>query len=330
MFKRILVPLDGSGRAERALPIAARMARACGGSIVLVRVVSTEPATLPSVPSKPNLIQTVGEADRMLAESYLAGWASSDLLRGLSVQVQVPVGLIPPSIIAVATENHADIIVMCSHGYTGVKHWWMLGSVAAKIARFAQIPVMILREGGPVPEERHPGERPLRVLVPLDGSDYAKAALVPAAYLAAAMAAPGQGALHLTHIVQPAHEGRGPARTARSTARGAQSTQTALNMAREYLKATIQQIRDGSLDKGITDLDLEFTFTVTVDDDIAQGIIRIAENGGDGEGDEVFGGCDAIAMTTQGYSGPQPWVGSVTERVLEISRLPLMCVRPST
>src|SRR5712691_4034073 len=252
MFKRILVPLDGSGRAERALPIAARMARASGGSIVLVRVVSTEPAALPSVPAKPNLIQTVGEADRMLAESYLAGWASSDLLRGLSVQIQVPVGLIPPSIIAVATENHADIIVMCSHGYTGVKHWWMLGSVAAKIARFAQIPVVILREGGPVPEERHPGERPLRVLVPLDGSDYAKAAL----------ATPGQGALHLAHIVQPAHEGRGPTKTARSTARGAQSTQTALNMAREYLKATIQQLRDRSLDEGIADLNLEFTFTV--------------------------------------------------------------------
>src|SRR5438270_880588 len=325
MFKRILVPLDGSGRAERALPIAARMARAGGGSIVLVRVVSTEPATLPSVPSKPNLIQTVGEADRMLAESYLAGWASSDLLRGLSVQIQVPVGLIPPSIIAVATENHADIIVMCSHGYTGVKHWWMLGSVAAKIARFAQIPVVILREGGPVPEERHPGDRPLRVLVPLDGSDYAKAALVPAAYLAAALATPGQGALHLTHIVQPAHEGRGPTRTARSTARGAQSTQTALNMAREYLNAALNSIKS---EPAIAELNLVLTSSVTVDDDIAQGIIRVAESGGDDEGDEVFGGCDVIAMTTQGYSGPQPWVGSVTERVLETSRLPLLIVRP--
>ena len=324
MFKRFLVPLDGSGRAERALPIAARMARACGGSIMLVRVVSTEPASLPSVPAKPNLIQTVGEADRTLAESYLAGWASSDLLRGLSVQIHVPVGLIPTSILAVANENHADIIVMCSHGYTGVRQWWMLGSVAAKVARFAQIPVLVLREGGSVPEERHPGERPLRVLVPLDGSDYAKAALVPAASLAA----PGQGALHLLHVVQPPHEGREPTRTARSTARSAHGTQTSLNMAREYLIATVQQLRDGSLDKGITDLGLEFTFTVTVDDDIAQGIIRVAENGGDGEGAEVFGGCDVIAMTTQGYSGPQPWVGNVTERVLDTSRLPLLCVRP--
>lgn len=112
MFKRILVPLDGSGRAERALPIAARMARAGGGSIVLVQVVSTEPAALPSVPTKPNLIQTVGEADRMLAESYLAGWASSDLLRGLSVQIQVPVGLIPPSIIAVTYQPIEDYAII--------------------------------------------------------------------------------------------------------------------------------------------------------------------------------------------------------------------------
>jgi len=68
MFKRILVPLDGSGRAEQALPIAARIARASGGSIVLVRVLGTEPAQLPTAPGKPNLVQTVGEADRELAE----------------------------------------------------------------------------------------------------------------------------------------------------------------------------------------------------------------------------------------------------------------------
>src|SRR5947209_17526292 len=163
---------------------------------------------------------------------------------------------------------------MCSHGYTGVRHWWMVGSIAAKVARFAQVPVLVLREGGPVPEERQAGERPLRVLVPLDGSDHARAALVPAAHLAAALAAPGQGALHLIHVAQSAHEGRGLARTARSAARSDQSTHTSLNMATEYLKATIQQVRDGSLDKSITDLGLEFTFSVTADDEIGRASCR--------------------------------------------------------
>jgi nucleotide-binding universal stress UspA family protein len=324
MFKRILVPLDGSGRAERALPIAARLARASGGSIFLVRVLSTEPASLPTAPAKPTPLQTIGQADRTLAESYLTGVAESDFLSGIPVQTDVPAGLVSPSILSAAGDRHADLIVICSHGYTGVRHWWMLGSVAAKVARFAQVPVLILREGGSVPEERHPGEQPLRVLVPLDGSNYARAALEPAAYLAAGLAAPGQGALHLTHVVQ---EAKGPVRAVRTTARAARNTQIAENMAREYLNATINSLR--SRESAIANLHLVLTSSVTADDDIAQGIIRVAENGGDGEGDEVFGGCDAIAMTTQGYSGPQPWVGTVTERVLETSRLPLLCVRPN-
>src|SRR5256885_10911425 len=94
------------------------------------------------------------------------------------------------------------------------------------------LPLLVLREGGSVPEERHPGEQPLRVLVPLDGSDYARAALVPAAYLAAALAVPGQGALHLTHIVQPAHEARVPTRTARPPAPTAPETPHGLKIRR--------------------------------------------------------------------------------------------------
>src|SRR5438067_2896466 len=134
MFKRILVPLDGSGRAERALPIAARLARASGGSILLVRVVSTEAASFPSAP-EPILIQTVGEADRMLAESYLAGGAGSDLLSGLAVQTSVPVGLVPTSILSEAADKRADFIGMCSHGYPAVRHWRIVGSVVARVVR---------------------------------------------------------------------------------------------------------------------------------------------------------------------------------------------------
>jgi nucleotide-binding universal stress UspA family protein len=326
MFKRILVPLDGSGRAERSLPIAARLARASSGSICLVRVVSTEPASLPSAGGgRPLLVQTVGEADRTLAESYLKGLATSDLLAGLSVQTQVPVGLISPSILSIASDKKSDIIVICSHGYTGVRRWWMMGSVAAKVARFSDVPVLVLREGGPVPEERHPGDRPLRVLVPLDGSDYAKEALEPAAYLATALADPGQGALHLTHVVQTAPETKGRTIISRTT----QNAQGSQNMAREYLDAMIRQVREGSGNSDLDRLNLEFSSSVTTDEDIAQGIIRVAEDGGDGGGNEIFGGCDVIAMTTHGYSGIRNWVGSVTERVLETSRLPLLVVRPS-
>ncbi len=320
MFKRIIVPLDGSGRAEKSLPLAARLARISGGSIFLVRVVDTSPTSNPSAPGRPLLVHTVGETDRAQAESYLQGIAQANVLAGLTVHTEVPVGLVAPSILTVATEKRADIILICSHGYTGVTRWWMLGSVAAKVARFASMPVLVLREGGPLPQERRVGERTLRVLVPLDGSDDAKAALVPAANLAADLAAPGRGELHLSHIVQSSRSAR---------QRATQDAQASQNMAKEYLEATIRQLSStiGEEDGPVRNIAL--TSSVTVEDDIAQGIINVAENGGSGQGAEIFGGCDVIALTTYGYSGRQHWVGSVTERVLDTSRMPLLIVSPT-
>jgi nucleotide-binding universal stress UspA family protein len=322
MFRRIVVPLDGSGRAERALPIAARLARASGGSIFLVRVVDTSPASMPSAPGRPLLIQTVGEADRTLAENYLTAVASSELLKDLSVQTDVQMGLVAPIILSVAASKQADIIVICSHGYTGVTRWWMLGSVAAKVARYAHTPVMVLREGGSVPPERQAGDPPLRVLVPLDGSDDAKAALQPAANLAIALAAPGQGGLHLTHVVPTTPS----IHRATKAAAVAEATQASQNMAREYLDSTLRQFSASLRETDAANLAL--SRSVTVNDDIAQGILGVAENGGNAEGGEVFGGCDVIAMTTHGHSGRQHWVGSVTEHVLDTSRVPLLIVQP--
>lgn len=324
MFNRIIVPLDGSGRAERAIPIAARLARASGGTIFLVRVLSTESASFPSAAGRPLLVQTVGETDRELAESYLTGIAHSELLTGIEVHTEVPEGLIAPSILTIASDKQADIIVICSHGYTGVTRWWMMGSVAAKVARFAGKPVLVLREGGPVPSERHAGDSPLRVLVPLDGSDDAKAALMPAASLASALAAPGTGGLHLTHVVQPPVTTQKVGRSSDTSG----MTKASQNMAWEYLKATMNQVGSRLKESAGIDSNLSLTASVTIDDDVAQGIISVAENGGGGDGTEVFGGCDVIAMTTHGYSGRQHWVGSVTEHVLDTSRLPLLIVQP--
>lgn len=324
MYKRILVPLDGSGRAERALPIAARIARSGGGSLHLLRVLDTMPASVPSAPAKPLLVQTIDQASYAFAESYLAGVASSDQLAGIAVQTEVMTGLVSASITAHARDIAADLIVICSHGSTGVKSWWLLGSVAEKVAPFSEVPVFVLREGGPIPEERHPGERPLRVLVPLDGSDPAGAALGPAASLAAALAVPGQGALHLLHVVQHAYGSKTLAKATRTE----QKHQADRNMANDFLHAVIHRMQEGAADPSVRALALQLTSSVVVSEDVAHAIIDVAENGGDGEGIELFGGCDALAMTTYGYSGPQRWVGSVTQRVLHISRLPLLIVQP--
>ena len=68
---------------------------------------------------------------------------------------------------------------------------------------------------------------------------------------------------------------------------------------------------------------------VALDDDTAGTILHVAEDGEDAEGAGVPGRCDLIAMATHGHSGFQHWVlGSVTERVLGATRLPLLIVRP--
>jgi len=79
----------------------------------------------------------------------------------------------------------------------------------------------------------------------------------------------------------------------------------------------------------IADFKLPVTWSVAVDTDVAEAIIRVAENGEDAEGAGVFGGCDLIAMATHGYSGMQRWaMGSITERVLSATKLPLLIIRP--
>jgi nucleotide-binding universal stress UspA family protein len=321
MFQRILVPLDGSPRAERAIPVAARLARASSGSVVLLRAVHTPVEFWPSLVSEPKMAQTIVDTDLAATKKYLAGITTTSALDGIPTETVVLFGPPASTILSVAHSSHADLIVLCSHGYTGMTRW-VLGSVAEKVVRHAPIPVFILREGGPVPAHPHPDPaRPLRALVALDGSSHAKAALEPAANLIAALAAPAQGTLHLTRVVElviPDGEEIDP-----------EGHEQFLHKAKRYLSSTVEHLREGLVAPAVADLKVPVTWSVAVDTDVASALIRVAENGEDAEGAGVFGGCDLIAMATHGYSGMQRWaVGSITERVLIATKLPLLIVRP--
>jgi nucleotide-binding universal stress UspA family protein len=151
------------------------------------------------------------------------------------------------------------------------------------------------------------------------GSVAEKAALVPAGQLIAALAAPGPGALHLTRVV------RLP-----DAAKLSQSEREAvMYKAKLYLSTTVEHIREGLVASPLAELKLAITWSVTIEDDVAAGIIRMAEGGEDTEGAGIFGGANLIAMATHDYRGFQRWaMGSVTERVLHATKLPLLIVRP--
>jgi nucleotide-binding universal stress UspA family protein len=102
-----------------------------------------------------------------------------------------------------------------------------------------------------------------------------------------------------------------------------------MHKAKQYLHTTVEHLRAGLVAPAVAGLKLAITWSVTIDDDFASGIIRVAEDGEEMHDVGVAGSSDLIAMVTHGYSGFQRrTLGSVTERVLSVSRLPLLIVPP--
>lgn len=224
------------------------------------------------------------------------------------------------NILSVAHSQQVDLIIMCSHGETGFKRW-ALGSVAQQVARHCPVPVLVLHERGGAPTHLLPdGTRPVRVLVALDGSSLAEAALAPAASLSTALSAPAQGTLHLAWVLPlPELEDDSQKEMLLAARKQAESN------VRAYLDTIKQRLREGDL----ANLHLQVTSSVAVHADGAEALIGMAETGEYREDAGAFNGCDMIAMATHGRSGVERWVmGSVTERVLGATKLPLLIVRP--
>lgn len=334
MFQRIVVPLDGSARAEQAIPIAARIAQFNGGSLVLLRVVT---ASLEFAWYSMGAVGTMAQnidADIAKATRDLTTVAQSADLTGIATSIEVLPGEPALSIFSIAHSSQADLIVMCSHGETGLRRW-LLGSVAQKVARHSPIPVLIVHEGAALlPTLRREGGRPLRLLVPLDGSAVAEAALAPAAQLCRALSAPAGGVLHLVRVLPLPPTERETPDTEKDSVRSeisAEARAFAVSEATTYLQRISQQLRAGEGAEE-TRSGIQVTTAVILHSDIAATVLRIAENGE--EPDELaagipFEGDDVIAMATHGRGGLGRWlVGSVAERVLEGTRLPLLIVRP--
>ncbi|HKD77335.1 MAG TPA: universal stress protein, partial [Ktedonobacterales bacterium] len=126
---------------------------------------------------------------------YLRQVAQRSLMRGIHVTPIVRQGGAAQIVSELAQERNADLIVMTSHGRTGIVRL-ALGSVAADVARLSQIPTLLVRpEGQTFPDI---GRRvPLTLLVPLDGSELAETAIAPAARIAKEL----HGSIRLFRVV---------------------------------------------------------------------------------------------------------------------------------
>lgn len=183
MFHKILVPLDRSQLAEYALQPAAQLAAAANGQVILLHAVNTEPIETPEVMGyslqHPSL-SLPQDRHREAGQAYLDGVETRmRRLRGdVYWQSLLLDGEAASTIVDVAADEGVDLIVMSTHGYSGLTRW-LLGSVTEKVLRVAPCPILVVRD-----------ERPIaKIVITLDGSSLSEMALAPGFAVARAFGA---------------------------------------------------------------------------------------------------------------------------------------------
>src|SRR5215207_2803565 len=173
MFRTLVVPLDGSDLAERALPYAVRMTKVVGGRLVLHRD-APAPVSVDLVDVQRYQVDTLAEA-----QAYLSSVAAR-VSPIVPTATAATYGHAPAEAILQTVASHsADGIVMATHGRSGLPHL-LYGSVAESVLASSHVPVFLVhaRPGEWAPAPFDP--MAARIMVPLDGSSFAEAALATA------------------------------------------------------------------------------------------------------------------------------------------------------
>jgi nucleotide-binding universal stress UspA family protein len=284
MWKKILVPLDGSNLAELALPYAEELAAAFNSEVFLLYV--SEPAE---------------DQYRHMHQLYIEDVAGQIKKRIKKVSPLVLTGKPAEEIIGYAEQNDVGLIIMASHGRSGITPW-ATGGVAGKVLHAAKIPLLLIKAAKP--RQRKPGKRLInRILLPLDGSKAGEAAVH---YV---------GELMSRLEVEVILFGVVPAGQHIRTVGGLdyilfpeQHLESVKTEAREYLDKAYRRLKRR---KGEVRIELRVG-------DIAQEIIKFAD------GKNV----DLIAISSHGHSGIEKWVfGSIANKVVQASNAPVLLVR---
>jgi nucleotide-binding universal stress UspA family protein len=140
--KNIVVPIDFSAESQKALQYASKLASQFGATLKLIHVV--EPT--PFINDLPNVVLT--RSDQEIAKESrirLQALAKDEIDELIPVQTGVRIGKPYHEIASFAKVTDADLIVISTHGYTGLKHT-LLGSTAERVVRYATCPVLVVRD----------------------------------------------------------------------------------------------------------------------------------------------------------------------------------------
>jgi len=298
-MRRILVPLDGSPLARWALPWALSLRAALRGEIELVGVHSPLDIDLgPSVEATWD--DDVRKAERATLEAEVERIAEAGHPRPDEVLLEGTPG---PAIVARASEMGSDLIVLATHGRGGLSRAW-LGSVASFVSRHARAPILVVH---PVDDGTEPDLRDLplidTVLLPLDGSPFSEAATGYASEIAQAFKA---GVVLMRAVPIPLIVGSPYLPHAAQTF--ADEREQRLGAANGYLRQCAARVKvDGPVR------------TLVVETEPAHAIPAAASEEG----------ADMIVMATHGRGAlMRAIVGSVADKVVRTSPVPVLLVRP--
>lgn len=300
-IRRILVPLDGSALAEQALPTAVRIAARAGAVLHLARV--HLPPTYADLPGW----MEVDSALRDEARQYLDAVAAR-LHERHEVETRIAVLEDPvrDALCRHATDEDIDLVVLTTHGRTGIRRAW-LGSIADGMVRESSAPVLMVR---PVSTRARPVRTPdfTRILVPLDGSSVAESILPPAL----AVSAPRGTEIVLLRIVEPVTIPVHPyAYAAPATLPDAEAIEHLVTAATHYLATVADRLR---ATPGVTRVRVR----VHVDPRPAKAILAAATSYS----------ARLVAMTTHGRGATRLIVGSIADKVLRGTSVPVLLYRP--
>jgi len=284
-IREILIPLDGSAEAESALPYLRDLAPKFGSRVHILGV---------SIGRKTRRVNR-------LIEDYINRTANKLQSDNIKAEPAIRYGVAADKILDFTAEKEIDLIIMTTHGRSGITRWWM-GSVAEKVISEATAPVLLVRS-------KRPGTTRVtdrlnlarKILAPLDGSDIGEAALP----YAETMAANSRASISLLQVISPPG-------TVEANLLGGPDWRKfvkAMHDAGEnYLKSVAERLSGSS---------------IKVNYEVASGdpADKIVEYAADKR-------ISLIAMSTHGRTGVARWVlGSVADKVLHGAGIPILLVR---
>lgn len=168
MFKKILLPLDGSELAERAIEPAMTIAKQTNAELIMLTAFEIRPVITSTPSMGVYYTENAEKQEETLVREYLAEVmekyeGAGVFLRGNAIRHNAP-----EAILNTAVKENVDLIVMSSHGRSGIGRW-IMGSVTERVLQHASCPVLVIHDSAPIKN----------VLITLDGSVMAESAIEP-------------------------------------------------------------------------------------------------------------------------------------------------------